>query len=67
MCEKLEDFLKELTLLTQKYELILGSCGCCDSIYLNKVNPNDPDGYLGSDGHYDGDKDGKCITWEKNE
>lgn len=67
MCKNVEKFLEELTALTQKHEIILGSCGCCSSIYTNKVHPNNPDGYLGLSGHYTADENGNCISWERNE
>ena len=34
MEERLENFLKELTELTHKYNLAIGGCGCCLSPYI---------------------------------
>ncbi len=31
---RLEEFLKELAELTQKYELEIGGCGCCHSPWV---------------------------------
>lgn len=30
----LNDFLKELAALSQKYDIYIGGCGCCGSPYL---------------------------------
>ena len=32
--ERLENFLKELAELTQKYNIEIGGCGCCGSPYI---------------------------------
>lgn len=32
--ERLQPFLEELTVLTTKYRISIGGCGCCDSPYL---------------------------------
>lgn len=32
--EKVKEFLKELTELTNRYEIRIGGCGCCGSPYL---------------------------------
>lgn len=31
---RLEEFLKELSELTQKYGFVIGGCGCCDSPWI---------------------------------
>lgn len=32
----MEDFLKELTILSKKYNITIGACGCCNSPWLNE-------------------------------
>ena len=34
--DKLKAFLEELEQLTNKYGLIVGACGCCNSPYIHK-------------------------------
>lgn len=33
--ENREEFIKELSALSNKYKIKIGSCGCCDSPYLD--------------------------------
>ena len=40
MEERIENFLKELTELTQKHELAIGGCGCCGSPYIMDMRTN---------------------------
>ena len=35
---RLEEFLKELSELTKKYELKIGGCGCCGSPWIVDLN-----------------------------
>lgn len=35
---KLNDFLKELAELSQKYDIYIGGCGCCESPFLYSLN-----------------------------
>ena len=39
----MREFLKELSILTRKYEIVLSSCGCCGSIRANKLSARDKD------------------------
>lgn len=32
------EFLKELTLLSRKYKIVIGGCGCCTSPFLAAIN-----------------------------
>lgn len=34
---RLDEFLKELSELTKKYELEIGGCGCCGSPWINDL------------------------------
>lgn len=43
MSERLKAFLDDLSELTRKHSLALGSCGCCNSIHVFEIE---------SDGHY---------------
>lgn len=36
-----EEFLRELTLLTHKYGIGIGGCGCCSSPYLLTLDKSD--------------------------
>lgn len=38
MNSKIEEFLKELTELSTKYQLYIGGCGCCDSPYIEEAS-----------------------------
>ena len=38
MEKDVENFLKELTELTEKYKIVIGGCGCCGSPYLSDLN-----------------------------
>ena len=33
--EKLRAFLKDLTALSEAYDMYIGGCGCCDSPYID--------------------------------
>lgn len=33
--ERIEKFLKELSCLSKKYDLVIGGCGCCGSPYVD--------------------------------
>lgn len=47
MRSKEEDFLLELTALTQKYKLAIAGCGCCGSPSLDELKDVSPeDGYI---------------------
>jgi len=35
-----EHFLEELTVLTTKYQIVIGGCGCCGSPFLLEMNTN---------------------------
>ena len=35
MNNRVENFLKELSDLTKKYNIVIGGCGCCVSPYLD--------------------------------
>jgi len=35
-----EDFLYELTELNNKYGVCIKSCGCCDSMWIEKMKPD---------------------------
>ncbi len=39
--ETITKFLNELSILTNKYGIIIGGCGCCGSPYLEKINFED--------------------------
>ena len=42
-----ENFLKDLTVLTLKYGLVVEGCGCCESPWLTiAVDENKTEGYL---------------------
>lgn len=34
--EEQDAFMTELTILTKKYGIVIGGCGCCSSPYLTK-------------------------------
>ena len=38
--ENINNFLKELEQLTNKYGLYIGGCGCCNSPYICKIGEN---------------------------
>lgn len=45
--KKLNDFLKELSILSLKYEIEIAGCGCCGSPFLNGFhNEKFEDGYI---------------------
>lgn len=48
---RLEEFLKELSELTQKYELEIGGCGCCGSPWIENTQS-----YVADNLYYDKDK-----------
>lgn len=63
----LEDFLYELTLLSKKYGVLIGGCGCCNSPFIEEIDDTLPY-FCGSNGHYE------CenilyshLSWEKGE
>lgn len=39
--EAITKFLNELSILTNKYGIMIGGCGCCGSPYLEKFNFED--------------------------
>ena len=39
--DRLENFLKELAELTQKYGIKIGGCGCCGSPFLHDLKGDD--------------------------
>ena len=40
MTDRIRDFLKELTELSIKHNLVIGGCGCCGSPWITEVNKN---------------------------
>ncbi len=48
----MQQFLDELTKLTQKYGLIIGGCGCCESPWVANLK---------------NEKIGERLEWNKNQ
>jgi hypothetical protein len=47
---KIDEFMKELSALTQKYGISIGGCGCCHSPWLWNISEKD---FVGDDLKYD--------------
>lgn len=61
----LNAFLTELSLLTIKYKIVIGGCGCCGSPDLNPMTDNELDGtYRAS---YDERGTAESLGWEKRQ
>lgn len=50
--DRLTEFLKELSDLTNKYGLCIGGCGCCGSPYITDLKEEDS-GFDVDDLYYD--------------
>lgn len=55
MTENLEEFLKELTELSNKYKIYIGGCGCCGSPHLNSGDE--------AEGEYTVDENQDDLCW----
>ena len=56
--ENLNNFLEELSALTNKYGLVIGGCGCCGSPWVAGMNSNEGyDNLSFEEGKYQVDKD----------
>ena len=54
--DRLQNFLDELTELTEKYQIKIGGCGCCGSPYLTDMIKDE---YI--------ENDRAKLEWDKNE
>lgn len=60
MMKNQEEFLAELTALSQKYNITIGACGCCDSPWLSEGDEKYP---TAPDGKYTVDNDGNNLSY----
>ena len=60
-------FLRGLTELTRKYEIEVGSCGCCSSPWLNDQDNSQPGGVHQADCMYSTDSTGDNLRWAHRE
>lgn len=56
MNDRVENFLKELSELTNKYNIAIDGCRCCGSPYLYNLNDNDSEPF----------ELGECLNYDKN-